>query len=313
MPQLLIFYNIENGEKAFTASEFGGIGINEFHLFKKIEPKPKYICYDKDISLIDKDNDDDIAMDIVIYLIHESFENKKFSFTENGFHSTKKVVDIQNNLIELKYKGDFMENDNEREYIFETNKNNDEKGNFLEDCYGKFDNNLIIKLLLDLKNKGKLIYRPDLFVDSGKKIKEYITLRAICEKKQIELNFDKKLTVEDEIGQMKILIGNKKEDICIGLNKIEKKGNSILGIKTKRDTEDYESRKIDEKSIFELTKILPYDEVVKIVKKRVIKKYGFKEDPFIKKNFEKELIKLNRGDDFYHDLVFLIAQYKKKV
>jgi len=37
LPQLLIFYNIENGEKAFTASEFGGIGINEFHLFKKFK------------------------------------------------------------------------------------------------------------------------------------------------------------------------------------------------------------------------------------------------------------------------------------
>ena len=312
LPQVLIFYNIENGEKAFTTAEFGGIGINEFHLFKKIEPKPKYIFYDKDISLIDKDKDDDIAMDIAIYVIHESFENKKFSFTENGIQSPKKMVDNPNNLIELKYKGDFLENDNEREYISEANKNNDEEGDFLENCYGKYDNTLIIKLLLDMKNKGKLIYRPDLFVDSGKKLKEYVTLRTICEKKQIELNFDKKLTIEDEIGQMKIFIGNKKEEINMGSSKIEKE-NSNLGKKTKRDSEDHGSRKIDEKSIFELTKIMPYDEVVKIVKNRVLKKYGFKEDPFIKRNMEKELIKLNRGDDYYHDLVFLIAQYKKKV
>ena len=70
---------------------------------------------------------------------------------------------------------------------------------------------------------------------------------------------------------------------------------------------------INEKSIFELINILPYDEVVKIVKNRVIQKYGFKEDSFFRKNMEKELIKLNRGDESYHDLVFLIAQYKKKV
>ena len=333
LPQLLIFYNIENGEKAFTAAEFGGIGINEFHLFKKIEPKPKYICYDKDISLIDESKEDDVAMDIAIYLIHESYGHKKFSFAENGIQSPKKMVDSQNKIIELKYKGDFQKNDNENEYILETNKNNGDSDHFLEHCYGKYENDLIVKLFLDMKNKGKFIYRPDLFVDSGKKLKEYATLRKIFEKKGIELNFDKKLSIEDELRQMKILIEEKKDYIYTDLTKIEKKENSNLGKKKKRDIEEQfgnnkklkldgevinESNnsiilKIDEKSIFELTNIFPYDEVVKIVKNRVIKKYGFKEDSFFRKNMEKELIKLNRGDNYYHDLVFLIAQYKKKV
>lgn len=333
LPQILIFYNIENGEKAFTAAEFGGIGINEFHLFKKIEPKPKYICYDKDISLIDESKDDDVAMDIAIYLIHESFGHKKFAFTENGVQSPKKMVSSQNKLIELKYKGNFVENDNDSEYILETNKNAGDSGHFLEHCYGKYENTLIIKLLLEMKNKGKFIYRPDLFVNSGKTLKEYITLRKICEKKQIELNFDKKLTIEEELSQMAILIDKKKEDI--DLSEKDKKDIFYLGNKKKRDVEEELEKtkskklklsgeetneknisiipKIDEKSIFELSKIVPYDEVVKIVKKRIIQKYGFKEDSFFKKNMEKELIKLNRGDDYYHDLVFLIAQYKKKV
>ena len=333
LPQILIFYNIENGEKAFTTSEFGGIGINEFYLFKKIGPKPKYICYDKDISLIDESKDDEVAMDIAIYLIHESFGHKKFSFTENGIQSPKKMVSSQNKLIELKYKGNFVENDNDSEYILETNKNTGDSGHSLEHCYGKYENTLIIKLLLDMKNKGKFIYRPDLFVNSGKTLKEYVNLRKICEKKQIELNFDKKLTIEDELRQMAILIEKKKEDT--DLNEIEKKDILYIGNKKKRvvekqleKTKSKKSKlngeetnennisidpKNDEKSIFELTKILPYDEVVKIVKNRIIKNYGFKEDPFFRKNMEKELIKLKRGDDYYHDLVFLIAQYKKKV
>ena len=97
MPQILIFYNIENGEKAFTAAEFGGIGINEFYLFKKIEPKPKYICYDKDISLIDESKDDEVAMDIAIYLIHESFGHKCLLLLKMEFNLQKKWLVAKTN------------------------------------------------------------------------------------------------------------------------------------------------------------------------------------------------------------------------
>ena len=172
MPQIFIFYNIENGEKTLTAAEFGGIGINEFHLFKKIEPRPKYICYDKDISLIDESNDDEVAMDIAIYLIHEFLGYKKFSFNENGIQSPKKIIGSQNKLIEDKYKGNFLVNDNDSEYILDTNKNTGDSGHFLEHCYGKYENTLIIKLLLEMNKKSQFIYRPDLFVNSGKILKE---------------------------------------------------------------------------------------------------------------------------------------------
>ena len=104
----------------------------------------------------------------------------------------------------------------------------------------------------------------------------------------------------------------KKRDVEKQFEKTKFKKLKLSGEETNENNISIDPKN-DEKSIFELTKILPYDEVVKIVKNRIIKKYGFKEDPFFRKNMEKELIKLKRGDDYYHDLVFLIAQYKKKV
>ena len=112
-------------------AEFGGVCINETNLLKnkKFIKTEKYINYHFDTSLKEEEKDD-IAMDIVIYLIHEVFGHKKFAFSENGINSPKKVVNSNNKIIGLKYKGGLIENDKENEYILESNNEKGDSGHF---------------------------------------------------------------------------------------------------------------------------------------------------------------------------------------
>ena len=95
-----------------------------------------------------------------------------------------------------------------------SNKNKGDSGHFLELSYGKVDNILITKLLYDMKNTGKLIFRPDLFVDSGKKLKDYVSLRKYLEKEKLNFYVNNNKTIEEEIEDMKsmILKSESKED-----------------------------------------------------------------------------------------------------
>ena len=56
----------------------------------------------------------------------------------------------------------------------------------------------------------KLNYRTDLFIDSREKKILYL-FKEIAEKEKINLNFDKKLSIENEITEIKNLIKNKKK------------------------------------------------------------------------------------------------------
>ena len=219
-------------------------------------------------------------------------------------------------------------------YILESNNEKGDSGHFLELAYGKYENALLIKLLLDMKNKGKLIYRPDLFTDSGEKLRDYITLRTIAKKKMINLNFKKDLTIENEIDAMKDMIKNKDKNIKDEISSHENE-KSLLQRKTKRNDDDKNENeenncskkkklssenndknldsKYEEKSISELLEIFPYDEVVKIVKERVIQKFSLKVDIFIKKKLYSELQKLSSKDSYYNDIIFLISYYNKKI
>ena len=104
-------------------------------------------------------------------------------------------------LIELKHINEYNSNNanDNSEYVLTSkkDKNKGDSGHFLELAYGKVDNTLITKLLFDMKNKGKLIHRPDLFTDKGETLKKYVYLRKIIEEKKINFNFKNKLSIEE--------------------------------------------------------------------------------------------------------------------
>ena len=56
--------------------------------------------------------------------------------------------------------------------------------------------------MISLKNKDKIIKRPDLFVDSLEKLENYVIFKTIAEEKEISFQFDDE-SIEDEIAEMK--------------------------------------------------------------------------------------------------------------
>ena len=59
--------------------------------------------------------------------------------------------------------------------------------------------------------------------------------------------------------------------------------------------------------------VYSYNEVRKIVEKRITQKFGFKIDSFVQKKITNELKKLSPGDNYYYDLLFFNSQYNKKI
>ena len=327
LPKIIIFYHYECDEIAFTSPEFGGICINEFHLLTNISADLTYLDYNgNSLLFINEDIKDEIAMNIVIDMFHESFGHTKFSLSSNGIDSPKKIVNAQNKIIKLKYVGDFVENDNNSEYILTSNNQKGDSGHFFELCYGKYENILILKLLRDMKNKGKLIQRSDLFTDSINKLKEYVILRKILEKKNVFLNFDGIISIEQEIEAMKNIIKKKGNVIKIILGKKTKRDNfkdkkemanlNTKGMKNKELKKENKKEKngnYERKTVNELLDLLSKEEVFNIIKERVMKKYGFKFDPLFMRKVRGELKKLKPNSKDYQDILFLILQDQKRL
>ena len=327
LPKIIIFYHYNCDEIAFTSSDFGGICINEFYLFKNISADLTYLDYNANSMLfINEDIKDEIAMNIVLDMFHESFGHNKFSLSSNGIDSPKKIVNAQNKKIQLKYVEEFVENDNNSEYILTSNNKNGDSGHFLELCFGKHEDKLILKLLKNMKNKGKLINRPDLFTDSINKLKEYVILRTTAEKKNIKLNCVKELSIEEEMEEIKKLIKRKENIIRVTLGRKTKRdfanykeslnNSNTKGMKNKEIKKEKIKEMInnyENQTINELLFILPYEEVFNIVKERVRKKYGFQFDSLFMRKVKTELKKLTPNDKDYQDLSFLTFRNTKKL
>ena len=341
-PQILIFYYIENDEIAFTTPEFGGIVINEFHLLKNYKNINNINNIDYNFpyeTMINEEMKNDIAINIVVGLIYGMIGHKKYALVETGIHSTKKIINKNNKIIELtnikEYNPNIKDNN---EYILTSNKPKGDSDHFLELSYGNFENVLITKLLFDMKNKGKLINRPDLFIDSGEKLRKYVFLRKVMEKKSIEFHFSNNKTIEDEIEEMNLII-NKSENEEDKKKLVEEKNEEKELLQKKRNFDfkkfennnpnlmkffeikepekdfeiDYNSEKDEQLPLIEKLKGKTRKEIIEISKKRVMNKFGFKYDEKLRLNMIKKLQELNPNDPYYYDLIFCIADLKKTV
>ena len=119
--------------------------------------------------------------------MHEVFEHKKFALSEEENNSPIKIFNKKNEMVTLKYKYDYDPNDTKSEFILSSRKRAGDSGHYLELCYGKYNNSLIIELLRNMKNKGKLIRYPELFTNDGKKLYEYVSLREQIKENNINI------------------------------------------------------------------------------------------------------------------------------
>ena len=116
-PKFITIYNfnnnIESSHIAFCLSNTGGIAIDEYFLVSN--DKFNIIDYNLDTNKISESESDEIAMNIVIYLLHEYLGHKKFHYSEKYCYSPQKIVK-NHKLVDLKYEKDFKKNDEKSEY-----------------------------------------------------------------------------------------------------------------------------------------------------------------------------------------------------
>lgn len=329
-PKTLTIYNfnkdIESPHISFFIGETGGIAIDENFLVPK--DKHNIVNYDKKEEKISDKESDEIAMNIVLYLLHEYMGHKKFYSSDNGITSPKKIV-RKNKLIELKYEGDFKKDDDKSEYILTSDLNKGDSGHFLELSYKKFNNKLITKILLSIKKKGKLINRPDLFTNSDDKLEKYVILKSIAEEKKIEFDFEDEMSIEDEITLME-----KKIDIQKYIQEQkeneeeEKKKMSPFKKKKKGSNKNYlnalnKEEKTSQENLSENEDESPDEysdeeeeskEEVSIKDKRmerILKKFKLKNDENLKFNVEKKMNEPGLAQEDINDLGYIYFRYAK--
>ena len=203
-PETLIFYNLNHRTLAFNNFFGGGIAINEY---KVVYEKFKL----QNVDYIDPcllDNADDIAMNIVLTLFHEYCGHKKyhscFLNTNEIVNSPKKYINESNEVIELKPRSKSNLKEKNCDYVLpsKTSKKGD-SGHFFELSFGKIHGKLLIPYLLDFNDNGKLLKRPDLFyAQTGETLRKYAELKQSCKSKNIPLNYDKNMSIEEEIKDM---------------------------------------------------------------------------------------------------------------
>ena len=176
----------------------------------------------------------------------------------------------------------------------------------MELAYGKFGRNLITKMMSEVKDKGNLIKRIDLFTDEKCDIlKKYIILKFLAKERKININ--KKATIEEEIKELEKYI-NLEQSIIKSSNQT-KEESQILGHKIKRITEEKISDNNSDWDEFKKegdiikkddNDYIDNDTEFKKLYKDIIYKYGFKTNGnILKEIYEKMKDKSLDSDDLY--------------
>ena len=303
-PKIIILFYIEGGGVAGTESEFGGILMNEYYLTNL-----KNIDYStSNIIAITEEEKDDISMNFFFFLMLEASGHKKFALSEEENNSPIKIFNKKNN----------NPNDTKSEFILSSRKRSGDSGHYLELCYGKYNNSLIIELLRNMKNKGKLIRYPELFTNDEKKLYEYVSLREQIKENNINITFKNDTSVYDDIQQMKTEL----EKIKNQNNKRENKTEPISTLsndylskgKRKRDNDDVD-KKEDEKNKDDNKEIQLQDDLedysrekrVEEAKKRVLKYFNLQWSPRIKFELKKKMKEVGVNHPLFGDLSLLLS------
>jgi len=331
-PKFLTIYDYNNSKErsyeAFCSQQTGGIAIDQNYLIPN--DKCKDIDFNSKTLDISQNDSNEIAMNIVLFLFHEYMGHKKFHNSETKSDSPIKII-RNNKIIQLKYELNFKRNDENSEYILTTNERKGDSGHFLELCYNKFNDKLIMKHLITMKNKGKLVKRADLFNKSQELIEKYVTLRKIAEEKEMFFNFKDTTSIEDEISEMnsKIDIDKYMEEKREKEEKEEKEGK-----KNKSSSTFKKSQNSKRKSHFKLSEnvreISSSNQIeedseeseeseerenkrkIKDKKmRRILKKFDFKYDEELLSNVESKMDEKDLSQKDYDDLNYLYIKFMK--
>ena len=327
-PKCLTIYDYNNNKirdyEAFCSSQTGGIAIDINYLSPN--DKCKNIDFNSKSFKISQNDANEIAMNIVLFLFHEFMGHKKFHNSSNQESSPIKIV-RNNKIIQLKYELDLKKNDENSEYILTTKEGKGDSGHFLELCYNKFNDKLIMKHLIKMKNIGKLVKRADLFIKYPELIEKYVILRKIAEEKEITFKFHDTTSIEEEINEMNSKIdidkymkekeekekdGKNNKNSSTFKNSKYQKGKSHLKL-----SESVEKKSSPNEISLEDENSEEREERIKRRKiedeeiRRILIKFDFKYDEELLKNIESKMDETGLSQDDIDDLNYLYVKFMK--
>ena len=327
-PKCLTIYDYNNNKirdyEAFCSSQTGGIAIDINYLIPN--DKCKNIDFNSKSFKISQNDANEIAMNIVLFLFHEFMGHKKFHNSSNQESSPIKIV-RNNKIIQLKYELDLKKNDENSEYILTTKEGKGDSGHFLELCYNKFNDKLIMKHLIKMKNIGKLVKRADLFIKYPELIEKYVILRKIAEEKEITFKFHDTTSIEEEINEMNSKIdidkymkekeekekdGKNNKNSSTFKNSKYQKGKSHLKL-----SESVEKKSSPNEISLEDENSEEREERIKRRKiedeeiRRILIKFDFKYDEELLKNIESKMDETGLSQDDIDDLNYLYVKFMK--
>ena len=327
-PKCLTIYDYNNNKirdyEAFCSRQTGGIAIDINYLIPN--DKCKNIDFNSKSFKISQNDANEIAMNIVLFLFHEFMGHKKFHNSSNQESSPIKIV-RNNKIIQLKYELDLKKNDENSEFILTTKEGKGDSGHFLELCYNKFNDKLIMKHLIKMKNIGKLVKRADLFIKYPELIEKYVILRKIAEEKEITFKFHDTTSIEEEINEMNSKIdidkymkekeekekdGKNNKNSSTFKNSKYQKGKSHLKL-----SESVEKKSSPNEISLEDENSEEREERIKRRKiedeeiRRILIKFDFKYDEELLKNIESKMDETGLSQDDIDDLNYLYIKFMK--
>ena len=214
IPDVLFLYNkkdlLEN-DRGFNFKGLKVIFLNKSVLLNGYKGIPISENFNEDIDI---NMNKHYAMRITKVIIHECFGHNKFIFkreekkeklsSPEQFYNKKKCF-IK--MIKKSAKNAIIFNSEKYFLTNSMNSNPGESGNFLEYFFGKYENDLIIDLLLKCKNIGKLIDNASYFTKEDLEIlKKYIIDKYIISEKSIKYEEKQTTSLEDDIKEMDLFI-----------------------------------------------------------------------------------------------------------
>ena len=231
-----VFFEFEEEEKDFKVDNefnykgFGAIFLNKARILKNYDKSPESYVYSNNNEMIESKS---YAVKVSKTLMHETFCHNNYIYkSPKGVQSPLRFFTNNNRLVTIVPKNSNLNNKNNKLFLKVSKEfGKGESGKFFAYFFGQYDGDLIIDLIFEINNVSKLYDSIDYYVKENlDDIKKYISMKYLLQKKNINYEDKKELSLTEENKEL--------ENLCI---KNQENVNNLFDETTKSsdNVEDY--------------------------------------------------------------------------
>jgi len=211
IPDVFFIYKYDslNEEKGFNYKGLKTIFINKFTVLDKYKGDPQ--LKDSNMKVVKH-----YAMKTSKVMMHECFGHNKLLYGQSkAIDSPRYFFNKEKRLMAMKPKSEKNLYDINKNYFFiNKDKNVGEGGNFFEYFFGIYEDEMVIDLINEISDVGKLIDNIKYFVDENLDVlRKYIICHYILQKNKIKYILNENNSLQQDINEMEIIL--KKNNLSI--------------------------------------------------------------------------------------------------